>query len=133
MTSAAPRWRMDWYNGWSPAERCATLPVQRQALGDGTIATPTTCSICGFVPADHPGTAKTVWLHDENYADPLAAYHVCRSCHRVLHARFEQPKPWLSLIARYGNGERWFERLTMNPASLRQSFSQIYPEGLPSD
>ena len=133
MTVKASRWRMDWYNGWSPAERCATLPIQRQALRDGTIAAPTICSICGFVPADHPGTTDAVWLHDENYAEPLAAYHVCRACHRTLHDRFEQPATWLELVARYGPGRRWFERLTMDPASRRAPFSVTYPGGLPTD
>ncbi|KQS03552.1 hypothetical protein ASG11_04195 [Sphingomonas sp. Leaf357] len=122
---------MDWYNGWSPEDRCATLPDQRQAIRDGRIAKPTRCSICGFAPADHLGTTNTVWLHDENYADPLAAYHVCRSCHRTLHDRFDHPQPWRELVARYGTGGRWFELLTMDQASLRRPFGLTYPNGLP--
>lgn len=26
------RWQMDWYNGWSPDERRATLQLQREQL-----------------------------------------------------------------------------------------------------
>jgi hypothetical protein len=122
---------MDWYNGWSPEERCGTLPAQRQAIADGRIAKPTRCSICGFTPADYPGTTNSVWLHDENYADPLAAYHVCRSCHRMLHDRFDRSESWHELVSLHGTGERWFELLTMDQASLRRPFELTYPHGLP--
>ena len=124
------RFEIGWYNGWSPAQRLATLPAQRQAIRSGAIARPTTCSICGVTP--EPGSKNSVWLHDENYADPLAAYHVCRYCHRTLHDRFERPAAWLELVRQHGSGERWFERLTMDPASLRQPFETTYPSGLPS-
>jgi len=121
---------MDWYNRWSPAERMATLPLQREAIRTGRIAAPTTCSICGVTP--EPGSANPVWLHDEDYADPLGAYHVCRACHRVLHERFDRPEAWDTLISRHGSGKRWFEMLTMNRASMRRPFREIYPDGLPS-
>jgi hypothetical protein len=114
---------LDWYNGWSPEKRLATLPAQREAIRSGAIPRPTTCSICG--------SGTNVWLHDENYADPLAAYHVCRLCHRTLHERFDHPEPWLTLVRRFGDGSRWFEYLTMDQASLRQPFVEIYPTGLP--
>lgn len=121
---------MGWYNGWSPEERIATLPVQREAILSGAIAKPSTCSICGITPRD--GSRNSVWLHDENYAEPLAAYHVCRKCHRTLHDRFEQPEPWLILVREHGSGGSWFEALTMDSASLRQPFGVTYPNGLPS-
>ena len=120
---------MGWYNGWSPEERIATLPVQRAAIRLGTIAKPSTCSICGITPG--ADSNNPVWLHDENYAEPLAAYHICRACHRILHNRFEQPEPWLTLVREFGSGGRWFEALTMDPASLRQPFWVTYPDGLP--
>lgn len=112
-----------WYNGWSPDGRVATLPVQREAIRTGAIPRPTTCSICA--------SSRQVWLHDENYADPLAAYHVCRICHRLLHERFDRPLPWIELVVRYRDGTRWFERLTLEPVSLRQPFNVTYPDGLP--
>jgi hypothetical protein len=126
------RWQMGWYNGWSPEQRCATLPIQREAIRSGAISTPTTCSICDTTPK--PGSGDSVWLHDEDYADPLAAYHVCRRCHQTLHRRFEEPGPWLALVATYATGSRsrWFEQLSMDPASLRQPFGVTYPNGLPS-
>lgn len=122
---------MDYYNGWSPKERCANSPVQRRAVETGQVPRPTTCSICDFTP--EPGSRSTIWFHDENYAEPLASYHVCRSCHMKLHKRFNSSEPWLALIARHGTGGRWFEKLTMDPASLRRPFAETYPEGAPAD
>jgi hypothetical protein len=116
-------WSIGWYNGWSPEQRLATLPVQREAIRAGAIPRPTICSICG--------SRENVWLHDENYADPLAAYHVCRPCHRALHERFDQPGPWLALVSRYKTGDRWFERLSTDPASCYRLFADTYPQGLP--
>ena len=122
-----PGFRIGWYNGWSPDDRWATLPIQREAIANGTLPRPRNCSICGATwSRDNP-----VWLHDENYADPLAAYHLCRRCHRTLHQRFEQPAAWLELTARHGNGSRWFDRLSMDPASQRRPFNETYPDGLP--
>lgn len=122
---------LDWYNGWSPEQRLATLPVQRDAIGSGALQRPARCSICSFDPKEHPGTSNCVWLHDEDYADPLAAYAVCRRCHRALHERFEDPLLWLALVERHGTGGQWFELLTMDPASKHRPFTQTYPNGLP--
>ena len=121
---------MGWYNGWSPAERLAVIPAQREAVRTGVLSRPSHCSICDT--AHERGGSNPVWLHDENYAEPLAAYPICRRCHRVLHERFDAPEPWLALVARhgFGRGSRWFEALTMDRASLRQHFEVTYPDGL---
>jgi len=122
---------LDWYNGWSPEQRLATLPVQRAALKAGALLAPTCCSVCGFDPREQPSAANRVWLHDEDYGDPLAAYAICRRCHWALHERFDDPQPWLAIVARHGGGDQWFERLSMDPASKRRPFLETYPEGLP--
>ena len=119
---------LEWYNGWSPEQRLATLPAQREAIRTGAIARPITCSICG----ENSRPDNPVWLHDENYAEPLAAYHVCRGCHRAVHERFDSPGHWRTLVDRFGgNGDKWFERLTMEQAAMRQPFGITYPHGLP--
>ena len=121
-----------WYNGWSPEERLAIVPIQKAAIASGELARPKRCSIC-LVEGNRDWRADdAVWLHDENYADPLAAYAVCRCCHRLLHRRFENPEPWLVLVAQHAKDGAWFEQLTMDAASLRQPFGVIYPNGLPS-
>lgn len=122
-----------WYNGWSLEERRATLTIQKAAIASGELARPTTCSICRCSGSRDWRADDAVWLHDEDYADPLSAYAVCRRCHRTLHERFEHPEPWLALVGRYGNGgEQWFELLTMDPASQRRPFRDTYPAGLPA-
>jgi len=121
-----------WYNGWSLQQRRATLPVQKAAIATGELARPTTCSICGCSGSRDWRAGDAVWLHDEDYADPLAAYPVCRRCHRLLHRRFEEPQPWLDLVAQYGGGgSAWFEQLSMDSASQRRPFAETYPGGLP--
>ena len=112
------------YNGWSPIERREGSPVQRQAIRDGNMVRPTICSICSSL--------DQVWLHDENYGDPLAAYPLCRSCHGVLHRRFEEPAPWLELVARHATGQSWFQLLSLDPACQYVPFARTYPDGLPS-
>ena len=121
-----------WYNGWSAEERRATSPVQKQAAKDGRLARPTHCSICGCKGSRDWRAEDAVWFHDENYTDPLAAYPVCRRCHRTLHRRFEEPEPWLELVEVHGQGgTRWFELLTMDPDSRTRPFAETYPDGLP--
>lgn len=120
---------MGWYNGWSPEQRIATLQVQRNAIRTEAIRKPVTCSICRFTPT--PGSDNPVWLHDEDYSQPLLAFHVCRSCHRLLHERFERLDPWRALVYAHGTGDRWFEYLTMDPAAQWRPFGETYPDGLP--
>lgn len=122
---------LDWYNGWSPAQRVATVPVQREAVRLERLPRPTRCSICGFDPKAQPGTRNRVWLHNEDYGDPLATYEICRTCHWLLHERFEDPAPWRALIDHHRSGTQWFERLSMDPASKHQPFALTYPGGLP--
>ncbi len=120
----APRFVMDFYNGWSPEERRATLPLQHAALREGRMARPTICSICA--------SGTSVWLHDEDYGQPLSAYPVCRTCHGVLHGRFDNPAAWQVLVARYGGAGQWFNRLSLDPACRYRPFRETYPDGLPA-
>jgi hypothetical protein len=122
---------LDWYNGWSTGERLATIPAQREAIASGALPRPIRCSICAFSPREQPGTGNRVWLHNEDYGDPLAIYEICRICHAILHERFETPEPWLALVRRHGSGDRWFERLSMDPASRQRPFRETYPDALP--
>ena len=120
-----------WYNGWSPEERRATLALQKAAIADGRLARPTTCSICGCTGSRDWRAEDAVWLHDENYADPLAAYQVCRRCHRILHRRFDEPEPWGALVQAHPRGGAWFELLSMDLESRFRPFRETYPNGMP--
>jgi hypothetical protein len=120
--SDRPRFTLGWYNGWSPEERRATLPIQRDAIRSGQMARPTICSVCG--------SSHDVWLHDERYDRPLEAYPVCRLCHRALHMRFDEPAGWMTLVAQYGGRGEWFEQLSLDPQSQWRPFDQTYSDGL---
>lgn len=134
MTAAPtkPKFEIGWYNGWSPEERLATIPIQRAAIASGELARPTSCSIC-LVDGNRDWKAQdAVWLHDERYDRPLEAYPVCRRCHSVLHRRFEEPQAWAELVAQHARGGQWFELLSIDPACRERPFAETYPDGLPS-
>ena len=119
------------YNGFSHDDRVATNPVQRQALSQGLIQRPDTCSICGFSDlADLLGRGY-IFLHLEDYRRPLDFLPVCKTCHAALHARFHDPERWLAIRDRHAAPGRWFMMLTLDPASQTIPFDQLYPDGLP--
>ena len=125
-----PKFDIGWYNGWSPEQRMATVPIQKAAIASGDLARPSRCSICQVVGNRNWRAEDAVWLHDENYANPLAAYAICRRCHRLLHGRFEAPTPWLTLVGQNARGGEWFEQLSMDPESRYRPFAETYPTGL---
>ena len=112
-----------WYNGWSPGERLATTPIQKQAVKDGRLHRPSHCSICG--------SSKQVWFHNERYDEPLNVYSICRACHRCLHERFDQPEPWIRLVAAHETSGAWFTLLSLDPGSRYTAYRNTYPEDLP--
>lgn len=121
-------YQLTWYNGWSPEERLATIPIQRAAIRDGRMPKPDRCSICGIAHGDDP--ANAIGLHDERYDRPLEAYPVCRRCHGLVHRRFSCPKAWQGILDRHGGRGAWFEKLSLDPACLKQPFEITYPDGL---
>lgn len=113
-----------YYNGFSMAERRATGPILRAARKAGLLGSPKECSICGVVQSlDAP--LRMEW-HVEDYREPLNLYAICHSCHRTLHARFEQPRRWERLIAR-NSDKKWVQKLTMDAASKGRPFDETYP------
>lgn len=100
-------------------------------MADDTLPRPSICSICGCESSRDWRAKDAVWLHDENYADPLSAYAVCRRCHRTLHERFEKPEAWAALVQLHASHGAWFELLTTDPESRFRPFAETYPSGLP--
>ena len=124
-------YKIGFYNGWSGNERLAALAILKAALASGELAHPTICSVC-LVPGNPDRRAPdAVWFHDEDYANPLGAYAVCKPCHRLIHMRFWRAAEWIAHVARHARGSAWFEQLTMDPDSRTRPFVQTYPEGLP--
>ena len=120
-------WCRTWYNGWSPEQRQATIPVQRTAFRQGLIQRPTTCSVCGF---DKPQSPGSITLHLENYSVALTGYGCCAKCHSAIHARFVRPGRWLRLLDRVGHAG-WATYLTLDAKSQWRPFEVSYPQGLP--
>ena len=120
-------WCRTWYNGWSPEERQATVPIQRAAFRLGVISRPASCSICGF---DQPQSPGSTILHLENYASPLNGYGCCHRCHQAIHGRFVRPQRWLRLLDRVCH-QGWGRMLSLDPASQWLPFKLSYPLGLP--
>lgn len=127
-----PSYQMGWYNGFCPAARRATIPLQREAIAQGLMGRPTRCSICGFSGSRDPAYSNRLTLHDEDYRTPLAAYAICRWCHRWVHSRFHQPEKWKRLVGRFGDANSWFGVLTLDPASQWRPFDNTYPNALPT-
>lgn len=113
------------YNGWSPEERRATVPIQIEAFRTGRIERPTRCSICGF---DKPERPSQIVLHTERYDQPLVGFGVCRRCHSRLHERFDDPARWLRLLHRVAPPDCWARKLSMDPASQFEPFHVTYPK-----
>ena len=86
---------MNFYNGYSPAERAKKLAALHRLYPNHShpyYQPP--CHMCG------DPTAK-VQPHDEDYAEPYrwerpAIYAVCATCHARLHRRFNSPYSWLA-------------------------------------
>lgn len=117
------------YNGWTGAQRLATIPVQRAALESGKLRRPRRCSICR-IERDHHSCPK-IALHDEDYGHPLRAYPICGRCHGLVHKRFSLPDAWLRLVSQHSGDGSWFGQLSLDPESRHRPFAETYPDGLP--
>lgn len=115
------------YNGWSWKERCAINPIQNRAIRDGSLIKPTICSICGFSKPDDLKGAGYIFMHTERYDRPLDINPCCKSCHAALHARFDDPMRWHSIVKRNWRQGAWFIQLSLDPASQTQAFEITYP------
>lgn len=123
--------KIGFYNGWSGEERLAVLPILRAALAAGTLAPPTRCSICRATGSSDWRASDAIVFHDEDYANPLGAYTVCKPCHRLIHLRFWRATEWTAHVALHARGGAWFERLSMDPGSRFRPYEETYPDGLP--
>jgi len=112
---------LPWYNGFSPQERRATLPIQRAAVEAGTLVLPSYCSIC---------TAPATEWHDEDYRDCLNPFPTCRRCHRAIHARFDDVDRWYRFITAVSKVDQWVRQLTTDRRAIYRPFDLTYPQGI---
>lgn len=99
------------YNGWSGERRIEVWKVQTAARRLGLLAPAHACTVCG-------ATGCKLDMHNENYGDPFDFHLICQGNHRILHARFKRPAPWLALVRAFANDASWFAHLPMrDPAA----------------
>ena len=118
-----------WYNGWSPEQRNATIPIQAAARRDGRLPIFRICCLCGL--GDRVESRYGLVLHLEDYAHPLEGYPLCKRCHAVIHVRFADPGRWLRLLARIGKAPRWARMLSLDPITQYRPFRLSYVDQLP--
>lgn len=122
------------YNGFVWAERSAANKPQRvERYENGN--DPKVCSMTGFSDPARSRDRGYIFTHNEDYSRPLWWHPVSRLTHRILHARFYEPRKWFDWVAAHYKHGAWFTFLSMNP--LKQfpgpgrGFEFIYPSGLP--
>jgi hypothetical protein len=131
MSSRGRHYVLPHYNGFDDKARRAVTPIQNEAIRCGALIRPTTCSICGFTDPANPQGRGYIFLHTENYAEPLTIYPLCKRHHADLHARFRDPERWQRVLERYGRPQSWFVLLSTDPAAQFTSYHDLYPTGLP--
>lgn len=77
------------YNGFTPQQREASIPILKKAIAEGRIKDPMhdKCCICG----QDKGIRH---LHNEDYSPDKVvedAHCVCWRCHMMIHGRFRHP------------------------------------------
>lgn len=83
---------MNGYNGFSSEQRRRAQAWLRRHWKLGVLERPTQCAACG----QHRGIIDA---HAEDYSEPFAAgktdqFHLCFTCHMMVHCRFKNPDDW---------------------------------------
>jgi len=144
------------YNGYSGAERLAKFAIYKQLLVSGRLARPKPpCQLCSdrdcaVVTHSEDYSRPYRWR-------PPAAFVICRRCHLALHMRFALPLRWAAFkwhvrqggyarnfslgrvptkLARKElraltqariDGQRWWEKLTLNKRALTAPWARPRP------
>jgi hypothetical protein len=99
------------YNGFSGRQRSRAQTWLNRQWKAGALARPMQCVACGQ-------SMGIIDAHAEDYSEPFAAgktdqYHLCFTCHMMVHCRFGNPEAWQyykSVIRRGGRFAPSYER-----------------------
>jgi hypothetical protein len=85
--------KMRAYNGFSGKQRSRAQGWLNRQWKSGALARPIRCVACGQGKG-------IIDAHAEDYSEPFAAgktdqYHLCFTCHMMVHWRFRSPEDWL--------------------------------------
>jgi hypothetical protein len=93
---------MNFYNGFSPAQRVKALNWSKAERAEGKRKLKADkCMACGQ-------THGLIQFHSEDYSEPfgphIGAYEFCYRCHIVLHCRHRNPIGWerYKMLLRFG-------------------------------
>jgi hypothetical protein len=80
------------YNGFSGRQRSRAQAWLNRQWKAGVLARPMQCVACGQ-------SRGIIDAHAEDYSEPFAAgktdqYHLCFTCHMMVHWRFRNPDDW---------------------------------------
>jgi hypothetical protein len=76
---------MNYYKGWSPQQRLASLEKTKKAIRDGIIPNPTQCNRCGQ-------TEGIIQYHNNDYSHHIDYLEqLCWTCHMMLHNEKRNP------------------------------------------
>ena len=99
------------YNGYSGRQRSRAQTWLSRQWKSGALARPMQCVACGQ-------SRGIIDAHAEDYSEPFAAgrtdqYHLCFTCHMMVHCRFRNPDDWCyykSVIHRGGRYAPYYKR-----------------------
>lgn len=100
------------YNGFSPSQRNRAQAWLRVEWVTGRLARPHTCHACGQ-------TDGIIDAHAEDYSEPFQAgktdeYHLCFTCHMIVHCRFNNRLAWDRYRDMIRRGFRFMPAYTRN-------------------
>ena len=112
------------YNGFSGAQRDRAQAWLRAEWASGRLKRPRVCCACGQ-------DRGVIDAHAEDYSEPFAAgktdeFHLCFTCHMILHCRFRNRAAW----DRYRGAIRLGGRFR---AYLKRDFGTFSAEHLDGD
>jgi hypothetical protein len=90
------------YNGFPPEQRERAQRWLREEWTSGRLARPAKCCACGQ-------DKGVIDAHAEDYSLPFRAgktdeFHLCFTCHMMVHCRFRNPEAWARYCAVIAGG-----------------------------
>lgn len=131
------------YNGFPPDQRALVNKPQRETKKANPHLEPTVCDMTGWTDPDDPRGRGYIFTHLENYelGECLDWLPVSKLTHRILHARFTNPKGWFRYVAQHYRHGAWWTMLCMSPVKMfvrpapdggiLRPYWSVYPIGLP--
>ena len=115
---------MRWYNGFSPRQRMAIIPLIDAAVASGALPPPKMCALCGT-------KAGKIGWHTEDYRKPLSSIPICGPCHSAIHLRFWRGHMRLTHVSPLLTAIPFLKALSLDPKTMERPFDETYPAGLP--